>query len=90
MKQPSEFSRRNLIAGIGCFIAAPAIIRVATLMPIKPQPLITVREFEINPNERKITTHYDNGDAIIEYYNPPDWMNGPTRIVLWGDNIKLT
>jgi len=31
-----EVSRRSLITGIGCIIAAPAIVRASSLMAIKP------------------------------------------------------
>ena len=31
-----EVSRRSLITGIGCIIAAPAIVRASSLMKVKP------------------------------------------------------
>lgn len=36
-------SRRGFLSGLGAALAAPAIVKVASLMPIKAPPLIEVR-----------------------------------------------
>lgn len=34
---PTELTRRGLIRGLGLLLAAPAIVRVSSLMPIRPE-----------------------------------------------------
>jgi hypothetical protein len=40
MRMP-ELSRRGLITGLICLMAAPAIVRAASLMPVKAMPVYT-------------------------------------------------
>lgn len=35
-----EVPRRRFLAGLGALIAAPAIVRVASIMPVKTPPLV--------------------------------------------------
>lgn len=36
----AELTRRSLIRGIGIILAAPAIVRVASLMPVRVPPIV--------------------------------------------------
>ena len=39
----AEVSRRGLLGGLVAFVAAPAIVRATSIMPIKPLPLYEER-----------------------------------------------
>lgn len=59
-----ELPRRRFLAGIGALIAAPAIVRVASIMPVKAMPmefpgLTTMRSWEGLANTRIIRFHFD-------------------------------
>lgn len=43
---PLDLSRRSLIRGLGALIAAPAIVRVASIMPVKAFRFDTEQRFE--------------------------------------------
>jgi hypothetical protein len=68
-----ELSRRSLFAGLGALIAAPAIVRAASLMPVRA--IVPVR-LTLNDITREWITQFQNGN---EY--PPlnkvnrAWMN---------------
>lgn len=59
-------SRRSLLLGVGASVAAPAIIRVAPIMPIRAPKLVTINDVVVCPSYaqfaqemlRKITTSY--------------------------------
>jgi hypothetical protein len=61
-----QMNRRSLITGLSAFIAAPAIIKVASLMPVKvwqePKPKVAVWVYETDFGQYVIA---DGGAAAI-------------------------
>ena len=64
-------SRRGLFKGLAALIAAPAIIRVADLMPIrqlKPDSLLVVTDYEFTANPsifaERMIVHWDYGNEF--------------------------
>lgn len=55
-------TRRNLLGFVPALIAAPAIIRVANLMPVKVRPLVT-------PSNAIIVKTWDYRSDVIEYWD---------------------
>jgi hypothetical protein len=41
-----ELSRRGLILGGACLVAAPAIVRASSLMPVKAEKQILIKSYE--------------------------------------------
>lgn len=71
-----NLSRRNLLTGLTAFIAAPAIIRVAGIMPVKawiePDVWEMVREYDLDMDKADLRpgpvyfVSKKHGEGIIE------------------------
>lgn len=57
-------NRRSLITGLVSLIAAPAIVRIASIMPVKPMPVGLHTGFY---NDGSPWVFNPNGDFTIEY-----------------------
>lgn len=76
-----HISRRKLIGGLGLLIAAPAIVRASSLMPVKALP--EAIWMQINFPSQMIVEHATiNGKSIhrMEFYDGENW-----REVMAGD-----
>lgn len=47
----TDLSRRGLLLGLGALVAAPAIVRATSLMPVKAGPEIMLDGFQLNITE---------------------------------------
>ena len=69
-----QISRRSLFRGLGALIVAPAVIRVAELMPIKPwRPGYEIRDdlselmtTTLRAHSREIAENITNNNALLQ------------------------
>ncbi len=77
----SELSRRSLFAGIGALIAAPAIVRAASLMPVRA----------IVPARRNIYLTFAeiSREAIYQFRYSNTFIANIDRQWTWGGHVVL-
>ena len=80
-----NFNRRSLLVGVGALIAAPAIVRASSLMPVR-QPLGSVRAFSEKEIVEKFlkmqAAHRKMDELIIECMDTTAEFLYPGREVL--------
>ncbi len=81
-------TRRGLLGGFGALLAAPAIVRVASLMPVKSWPSgLVLCDGRMLPKRlyrelyAAIGEKYGGGDG---YFRVPDYREGPGGSARWG------
>lgn len=75
-------SRRSLIAGLGLFVAAPAIVRASSIMKVRPEPL----PFRVGIADEYDTVRWvslDLGDADFTACYVIDTSSGGVNPVRW-------
>lgn len=91
-----EQNRRGFLLGLGAALAAPAIIKVATLMPIKALPL--VRGFDLAPIKGEGVEICYDGKMLAAYLNRHPQILAPRIIAFYerlgflprvGDNLGM-
>ena len=74
-------SRRKLIGGLGLLIAAPAVVRVASLMPVKALPEDWPMPFSDDFYDAltyglslRIIEARPDGKVLVKTFNPRDYL----------------
>jgi hypothetical protein len=66
-----QITRRGLITGLAAFVAAPAIVRATSLMPVKP--VASIGEFKLVPGD--VTRDYLTDDLAFDIDLRPGGIN---------------
>jgi hypothetical protein len=82
-----DLSRRSLFAGLGALIAAPAIVRAASLMPVRA--IVPGRRNILTLNEisREAVRLWNNSDSFITKI--PQWWYEDFASPRIGDKLRI-
>jgi len=74
-----SLSRRSLITGLATLIAAPAIVKLENIMPVRPKKIISPIHIGVDyarPYNAEFQSigrlhRYENGQLYVEFYDMP-------------------
>lgn len=66
-------TRRGLIGGLGLLIAAPAVVRAASLMPVRRAPLVAALDDSFLGNTY-LAGEWARGDVVTNPYSWVSWV----------------